>query len=305
MKNNYKRTFGFYIGTKKLNEIKPMDVQQAINAMEQAKMSNSTMREALGRLRECMEYAVGNQLISVNPCLIVEVPWTFKKVKEEIALTQTEQNALLDEVEDSWYKEMFYFMCLTGVRVGELGGLKWEDIDFKRKVISIQRSLSCSYYNGVKRELLVTPKTINSMREIPFIGEMEDILQSQKKKQIQLKKELGSRWRSKKVIKRLKEKEAVAAVQENRPPREIRDFHPHSLRHTFATRCFENKMEPKVVQTLLGHSSISITLNIYTHVLDNKMEEEIKKFGAAKTQKLERVLDDEFCIKKITAYSHC
>ena len=64
-------------------------------------------------------------------------------------------------------------------------------------------------------------------------------------------------------------------------------------------------MEPKVVQTLLGHSSISITLNIYTHVLDNKMEEEIKKFGAAKTQKLERVLDDEFCIKKITAYSHC
>ena len=179
------------------------DVQQAINAMEQAKMSNSAMREALGRLRECMEYAVGNQLISVNPCLIVEVPWTFKKVKEEIALTQTEQNALLDEVEDSWYKEMFYFMCLTEVRVGELGGLKWEDIDFKRKVISIQRSLSCSYYNGVKRELLVTPKTINSMREMPFIGEMEDILQSQKKKQIQLKKELGSRWRSKEEFENL------------------------------------------------------------------------------------------------------
>lgn len=64
----------------------------------------------------------------------------------------------------------------------------------------------------------------------------------------------------------------------------IRDFHPHTLRHTFATRCFENKMEPKVVQSLLGHSSISITLNIYTHVLDNKMDEEIKKFGVAKTQ---------------------
>lgn len=250
MSNNYKRTFGFYIGTKKLSEIKAMDIQQAINAMEKAGMSNSTMREALGRLRECMEYAVGNQLISINPCLIVEVPWTFKRAKEEIALTQEEQNAILDEVDDSWYKEMFYFMCLTGVRVGELGRLKWEDIDFKRKVISIKRSLSCSYYNGVKRELLVTPKTINSMREIPFIGEMENILQSQKKKQIQLKKELGSRWRSKeefenlifttsmgspctryivekevkKVIKRLKDKEAVAAVQENRPPREIRVF---------------------------------------------------------------------------------
>lgn len=330
MSNNFKRTFGFYVGTKKLSEIKAMDIQQAINAMEKAGMSNSTMREALGRLRECMEYAVGNQLISINPCLIVEVPWTFKRAKEEIALTQAEQNAMLNEVEDSWYKEMFYFMCLTGVRVGELGGLKWEDIDFNRKVISIKRSLSCSYFNGEKRELLVTPKTVNSIREIPFIGEMEEILKSQKKKQVQLKKELGNRWRSKekfenlifttsmgspcsryivekeikKVIKRLKEKEAVAAVQENRPPREIRDFHPHTLRHTFATRCFENKMEPKVVQALLGHSSISITLNIYTHVLDNKMEEEIKKFGVAKTQTPEKIYDD-ICIKNITAYSHC
>ena len=49
-------------------------------------------------------------MISVNPCLIVEVPWTYKKAKEEIALTQEEQNEFLNEVEDSWYKEMFYFM---------------------------------------------------------------------------------------------------------------------------------------------------------------------------------------------------
>lgn len=62
----------------------------------------------------------------------------------------------------------------------------------------------------------------------------------------------------------------------NRIPKEIRDFHSHSLHNTFATRCFENKMEPKVVQQLMGYSSISITLNIYTHVLDSMMEEEIK-----------------------------
>ena len=132
-----------------------------------------------------------------NTSLIVEVPWTFKRAEEEIALTQEEQNTLLNEVEDSWYKEMFYFMCLTGVRVGELGGLKWSDIDFEKKVVNIQRSLSCSYSNGIKREMLVSPKTVNSTRQIPFIGEMEDILKSQKQKQIQLKKELGNRWRSK------------------------------------------------------------------------------------------------------------
>lgn len=230
-----------------------MDVQKALNTMEQTGMSNSCMREALGRLRECMDFAVGSQLISLNPCLIVEVPWTYKRSKEEIALTQEEQNLFLDEVEDSWYKEMFYFMCLTGVRVGELGGLKWRDIDFGKKVIFIKRSLSCSYCDGVKKEMLVTPKTVNSTRQIPFLGEMEEILNLQREKQIQLKKELGKRWRGKeefsdlvfttgmgspctryivekeikKVIKRRRQNEAVSAVQENRLPREVRDFHPH------------------------------------------------------------------------------
>lgn len=330
MKNNFKRTFGFYIGSKKLKDIKPLDVQRALNTMEQEGISNSAMREALGRLRECMGFAVGNQMIASNPCLIVEVPWTYKKAKEEIALTQEEQNTLLNEVEDSWYKEMFYFMCLTGVRVGELGGLQWSDIDFSKKCITIRRSLSCSYCNGKKREMLVSPKTVNSTRQIPFLGEMEEVLKSQKEKQKRLKAELGERWRSgeefsdlvfttgmgspcsryivdkevKKVIKRIREKEAVLAVQEQREPKIIRDFHPHTLRHTFATRCFENKMEPKVVQSLLGHSSISITLNIYTHVLDNKMDEEIKKFGVAKTQNDPYYKIDVGKVR-ITAKSHC
>ena len=330
MKNNFKRTFGFYIGSKKLKDIKPLDVQRALNTMEQEGISNSATREALGRLRECMEFAVGNQMITSNPCLIVEVPWTYKKAKEEIALTQEEQNALLNEVEDSWYKEMFYFMCLTGVRVGELGGLQWSDIDFSKKCITIRRSLSCSYCNGKKREMLVSPKTVNSTRQIPFLGEMEEVLKSQKEKQKRLKAELGERWRSgeefsdlvfttgmgspcsryivdkevKKVIKRIREKEAVLAVQEQREPKIIRDFHPHTLRHTFATRCFENKMEPKVVQSLLGHSSISITLNIYTHVLDNKMDEEIKKFGVAKTQN-DPYSEIDVGKVRITAKSHC
>ena len=331
MKNNYKRTFGFYIGTMKLKEIKPMDVQKAVNAMEANGVSNSAMREALGRLRECMEFAVGNQYIPVNPCLIVEVPWTFKKAKEEIALTQEEQNNFLSAMEGNWYKELFYFMCLTGVRVGEVGGLKWTDIDFANKTIKIERSLSCSYANGVKREMLVDPKTVNSVRKLPFMGEMEEILKEQKKKQNKLRKELGDRWRSKgeldglvfttgmgspcsryivdkeikKVLKRMKEEEAVVAVQERREPKVIRDFHPHSLRHTFATRCFENKMEPKVVQKLMGHSSISVTLNIYTHVLNNIMDEEIKKFGVANTSDEPNYAELDIAVPKITAMSHC
>ncbi len=175
--------------------------------------------------------------------------------------------------------------------------------------------------------MLVSPKTINSTRTIPFIGEMEHILKSQKKKQIALKRELGDRWRSKgelnglvfttgmgspcsryiveketkKAIQRMRENEAILAMQGNQKPREIRDFRPHTLRHTFATRCFEKKMEPKVVQQLMGHSNISVTLNIYTHVLDQKMNEEIDKFGYARTERPDL---PDIKVPRITAMSH-
>ena len=75
----------------------------------------------------------------------------------------------------------------------------------------------------------------------------------------------------------------MVAASEGRDPVKFRYFHPHTIRHTFATRCFENGIEPKVAQKLLGHSSISITLNIYTHVMENKMDDEISKFGKART----------------------
>ena len=309
MKRGYKRSFGFYIGNMKLKDIRPIDIQRAVNAMEKDGRSGRTIQDALGRVRECMEFAVANRMIPSNPCIVIEVPWTYKMSKEEIALSQNEQNVFLQAVDDSWYKEMFYFMCLTGVRVGEVGALKWEDIDFRNEQIYIRHSLSSQYQDGVKKELITSPKTVNSTRVIPFIGEMKEMLTSQKEKQKELRRVLGDRWRGKgemdglvfttgmgspcnryivqkeikKTLKRMREDEAAAAIAENREPVEIRDFHPHTLRHTFATRCFENKMEPKVVQKLMGHSNISITLNIYTHVLENKMDEEIRKFGKAMT----------------------
>lgn len=330
MKGSYKRTFGFYIGNMKLKDIRPIDIQKVVNAMEKEGKSGRTIQDALGRVRECMEFAVANRMIPHNPCVVIEVPWSYKTSKEEIALTQEEQNDFLQAVDDSWYKEMFYFMCLTGVRVGELGALKWDDIDFKRELIYIRHSLSSQYSEGVKKEIITSPKTVNSTRAIPFIGEMKDMLMSQKKKQQDLKRTLGDRWRSKgefenlvfttgmgspcnryivqkeikKVLKRMRDEEALAAFTENREVREIRDFHPHTLRHTFATRCFENKMEPKVVQKLMGHSNISITLNIYTHVLENKMDEEIKKFGTAMTD-VQALIPPDIKVPAITTNSHC
>lgn len=328
MKRVYKRTFGFYLGGEKIKCIKPLDIQNSMNVMHEAGIATSTLKDALVQIRDCMEYARANQLVYTNPCIVVEVPWVIPKSEEEIALTQEEQNEFLSYMEDSWYKELFYFMCLSGVRVGEAGALRWSDVDFDRKTVTIRGSLSCQYCEGVKRMMITSPKTINSIRTIPFFGEMEEILISQKKKQDRLKKELGHRFRSdgefedlvfttsmgspcvryivqkeiNKYLARRKEEDIAIAIAEGRPPRTFRKFHPHTLRHTFATRCFEKRMEPKVVQKIMGHSNISITMNIYTHVMESMMDTELEKFGFANTEIREDL--QPVAREKITSRSH-
>lgn len=84
-------------------------------------------------------------------------------------------------------------MFLTGVRVGEVGALTWDDIDFQNKKIHIRKSLHCSYVEGKKTMKFGMPKTTTSIREIPFYGEMEEVLKSQQKKQKRLRIELGDR----------------------------------------------------------------------------------------------------------------
>lgn len=136
------------------------------------------------------------------------------------------------------------------------------------------------------------------------------MFQSQKNKVDLLKKTLGRRWRAageyedlvfvttmgspvlryhaekeiKKVIKQINEQEAFDSVREQREPHYFEDLYPHAIRHTFCSRCFEADMQPKVVQSIMGHQHYSTTIDIYTHVTDEKYQEEIGKFGRAMEQ---------------------
>lgn len=85
----------------------------------------------------------------------------------------------------------------------------------------------------------------------------------------------------KKVVKKINLQESVQAVREQREPVIFEDMYPHAIRHTFCSRCFEADMQPKVVQSIMGHQHYSTTIDIYTHVTDAKFEEEIGKFGLA------------------------
>lgn len=306
MKSKYYNTFGNLIGTMKVVDIRNIDIQEAINAMQKEGRASSSMRDALGRVRDCLESAKHNRIISENPCFEISVPWENKQVLRRF-LSVEEQNLFLQTVENNWYKEMFYIMFLTGMRIGEVGGLKWCDVDFENECIHINQSLSCNYEKGVKKMCLTTPKTHNSYRKIPFMGEAKEMFLAQKKKQDKIKRELGKRYRSdgefadlvfvtsmgspvlryhaekecKKVVKAINEAEAFDSVMEQRKPIIFEDVYPHAIRHTFCSRCFEKGMNPKVVQALMGHQHYSTTIEIYTHVTEQKFDEEIAKFGNA------------------------
>lgn len=306
MKSKFYNTFGNKIGHMKVTDIRNIDIQDVINQMQKEGRASSSMRDALGRVRECLESAKNNRIIQLNPCFEINVPWENKQVVRRF-LSKEEQNKFLQEVEYNWYKEMFYIMFLTGMRIGEVGGLKWSDVDFENQCIYIKRSLSCQYEHGEKKMRLTSPKTHNSYRTIPFMGEAEEMFKAQKKKQDKIKKELGKRYRSdgefadlvfttsmgspvlryhaekeiKKVVKAINEREAFESVRENRLPVKFEDMYPHAIRHTFCSRCFENDMNPKVVQALMGHQHYSTTIDIYTHVTNTKFEDEIAKFGNA------------------------
>ena len=308
MKTKYRTSFGKRIGHMKVSEIRNMDIQDVLNWMQQEGRAVSSQREALGRIRECLESAKHNKIISDNPCFEISVPWE-NTTKERRFLTQEEQNTFLKQVEDNWYKEMFYTMFLTGMRVGEIGALRWQDVDFNNKCIHIKHSLSCEYDEGIKRLELSEPKTHNSYRDIPFMGEVEEILLAQQFKQKRIKKSLGKRYRSigefsdlvfvtsmgspvirhvaekevRKIVNQINAKEAFDSVREQREPVVFEYMTPHSIRHTFCSRCFENDMNPKVVQKLMGHQHYSTTIEIYTHVTGQQIDEETAKFGYAFT----------------------
>lgn len=306
MRSKYNNTFGAKIGNKKLVDIHNIDIQNVINQLVEEGKATSSIRDALGRVRDCMESARNNRIIPINPCFDIRVPTENKKVKRRF-LSVEEQNTFLKQAQQDgdWYFEMFCIMFLTGVRVGELGGLQWSDVDFEQKCIRINRSLSCQYEQGVKKMELTTPKTHNSYRTIPFMGEAEEMFLAQKKKQEQAKKRLGKRWREQegfenlvfttslgspvtrhvaekqinKVVEAINYAENVQSVLEGREPKMFEPVHPHALRHTFASRCFEQNMNPKVVQAIMGHQHYSTTIDIYTHVTEAKYKEEIEKFG--------------------------
>lgn len=114
--------------------------------MKKEDKANSSLKDAFGHVRECFENAKNSKLVEINPCFDLKVSLNVKS-KNRRFLSVEEQNAFLltAKYDREWYYPLFMVMFQTGLRIGEVGGLKWSDIDFDKKVIHVNRSLYRCY----------------------------------------------------------------------------------------------------------------------------------------------------------------
>ena len=198
--------------------------------------------------------------------------------------------------------DLFVIALSTGMRIGELLGLEWRDIDYKNNFIQVTRTLKRRNNGEFYKS---TPKTKCSKRDIPLLPETVKLLKAHKTEQARQKLRLGDKWESirdfenlvfpsvtgrpqlninvqyqiDKITDLMNKQEELQAKKEKRDCIPIKHIHPHAFRHSFATRELENAIPPKVVQVMLGHSNIKMTLDLYSHVLPRTKQSEILKIA--------------------------
>lgn len=298
----YQRYIKQQIGKHRVSDFNPIQLERLLQGMADKDYSTKTIRDVYNILNAMFKYAVHNRIIMFNPCAGVDIPKT--KTKPIRVLTVEEQREVLEHAKGRIHENLIQVALGTGMRGGELLGLTWEDIDFRKREISVNKTLV--YIKDLETKKYTfkyqTPKTKNSIRKIPM---QDSVYKALKRQRIQLKEmQLSSlEWAPFKGFENLVfagkngkpitehsfqvtldwieksiNKERQKRAEKNKTEFEpIAHFYPHALRHTFATRCFEAGIDAKVVQGFLGHYSIAITLDLYTHVTNDKAKSEMDK----------------------------
>lgn len=274
----YNRNIQKIIGRKILTEVKPIHCQKIFTDMAEEGYKTSTIYQTRIALFNMLEFAKENEVILSNPCKKSVKSDMGKPSQKKEALTIDVQKKFIEYAKGQSYENQFRFILQTGLRTGELVGLKWEDIDFSKKAIRIQRSMEYRYSVGEWR--IGEPKSKAGYRTIPLTDEAIRILTEQKEKNKNIKK-IQEEWSEFIFLSRkgepVKNSAYDTALFKICDKAKINRFSMHVLRHTFATRCIEGGMMPKTLQKILGHSNIGITMNLYVHITEDEKQKEIDK----------------------------
>lgn len=270
------------IGDMKLTDVKVNHCQMIVNKMIDDNKANSTIARTCTVMRGLFDYAVECDVIMKSPCRIKIQKSIGKQKKCREALTIDAQKKFLQTVKGHNYENHYRFILQTGLRIGELIGLKWEDVDFKKKTIRIKRSLKYEVGKGTWH--IGEPKSEAGKRTIPLTDEAIEILKSQKE-QIDSLKVVPLEWGGYVFLNKNGEPVTNDAYNSALVPicrrADINRITVHVLRHSFATRAIESGMRPKTLQTIMGHSTISLTMDLYVHTTDDEMFNEMDLFSNA------------------------
>jgi len=277
------------IGAIKLKDLRNDHIQKAYNNMTQS-LSAATIKRLHAVVKCGLAQAVKNEIIKKNPAVDVNLP---KMEKTEITiLTHEEQKKFLKALKDERLKAPFIFALQSGLRLGELLGLKWDDIDFKNATINIKRSVKRAKTNfdensnGIMSELLIQePKTSAGRRTVPLMPTAITILQEHEKDQLKEKQLAGLLYSRERWVFCTELGAVIEPRNFLRKFKKILDMNGlpsinfHALRHTFVSRMIESGVNIKTVSEIIGHTKTSLTMDIYGHVLPEQKQDAVKKIN--------------------------
>lgn len=245
------------------HSIEESEVQTFVFQKLEQGLSPKTIKDILIVLKMILKFGAKNKWMEYQP-YDIQFPTEREKHHVEV-LSRTHQKKVMQYIQEHFtFRNLGVYVCLnSGMRIGEICALTWEDIDTENGIIKVRRTIQRIYTieEGVRKTELIldTPKTKNSIREIPMSKDLLRML---------------------KPFKKIVNNSFFVLTNEAKPtePRTYRTYYKnlmkelgipelkfHGLRHSFATRCIESKCDYKTVSVLLGHSNISTTLNLYVH----------------------------------------
>ena len=287
------------LGKMKLSDITKLQISALLNNLKENGYKWETLNKTKILLNDMFERALEDNFVSKNPAKGVRIPMNKEKNSYR-TLTKDEQEIFLECAKGTFYYNLFVVAINTGLRPGELFALTEDDIDFKNNIINVTKTLLYAKFDGdTKKEFhFGDPKTDTSIRQVPINSICKNALIKQIMQHTIIKNKIKLYGQSKKdkindfgnllfstkfmtplnseiyceAIKRI-----VAEINLTRDVLDqIEPFSGHSFRHTFATRCFEAGIQPKTVQSYLGHATLAMTMDLYTSVLEKKKIDDMK-----------------------------
>ena len=280
------------LGWMKLSNLNLIVLQQVFNDLE----SDNARANSKKILVDMLDKAVDSDLLIKNVAKQINTKVSYEKKSERRVLTVSETDIFLKEAKATFYYDLYILALETGLRIGEITALKWSDVDDRKKVLHICRTLCYFSKDGKYTFEMHDTKTINGRRSIPLTQKAYEALQRQRirKNKIEAKgigamegfEDLVFVTRNNRPTQTFIVKECmdvcIRRIQKKHP--EFQTFSPHCFRHTFATRAVENGVPQKTLQRILGHGSLQMTMDLYCHVTDDTLFEAMRLMESVNEQ---------------------